>query len=398
VTIGGEAVDAFFAALLADDAAQLYDRAPCGYLSTTPDGTIVKVNQTFLALTGYDAADLVGRRRFDELLTVGGRIYHETHYAPMLHMHGSAHEIALDMVRRDGERLPVLVNSVLEADPDGRPVVVRTAIFDATQRREYERELLRAKQRAEESEARATSLARTLQETLIPPTPPQIPGLDIAAHYRPAGDGTEVGGDFYDIFQVGAGDWAIVLGDVCGKGIDAAVITALVRYTVRAVSVEHPLPARALALVNEVLRQHRTARFCTVAFVRLRQVGGHWECLISSAGHPLPMLRPASGPVRVVGRPGTLLGVVDAPLLHDVPVRLGPGDALLLYTDGIPEARNGDRFFGERRTAEVLGRPAGSAAESAAGLLNDVLEFQGDVPRDDIALVVVRVSGDLAAG
>ncbi|MDQ1384832.1 MAG: phosphoserine phosphatase RsbU/P, partial [Actinomycetota bacterium] len=154
-----QALDAFYAALLDDDAEALYERAPCGYLSTTPDGTIVKVNATFLTWTGYARADLVGRRTFAELLTPGGRIYHETHYAPMLQMQGTARQIALDIVRADGQRLPALVNSVLERDATGRPVVVRTAIFDATDRREYERELLDAKMRAEESERAATRLA-----------------------------------------------------------------------------------------------------------------------------------------------------------------------------------------------------------------------------------------------
>jgi phosphoserine phosphatase RsbU/P len=134
-----EALDAFLGALADDDPEQLYDRAPCGYLSTAPDGLILKVNQTFLGLTGYARGDLVGHRRFVDLLTVGGRIYHETHYAPMLQMQGTAREIALDLVCGDGRRLPVLVNSVLEYDEAGAPRVVRTAIFDATHRREYER-------------------------------------------------------------------------------------------------------------------------------------------------------------------------------------------------------------------------------------------------------------------
>src|ERR1700710_3033005 len=154
------ALDAFSAALLGADAEQLYDRAPCGYLSTTPDGVIVKVNQTFLTLTGYDRDELVGRRTFAELLTAGGRIYHETHYAPLLRMQDNVRAIALDLVRRDGSRLPVLVNSALDRDDRGDPRVIRTAVFDATDRRAYEQELLRAKTRAEESEARATGLAR----------------------------------------------------------------------------------------------------------------------------------------------------------------------------------------------------------------------------------------------
>ena len=165
----------FQQALLEDDPELLYDRAPCGYLSTTPDGVIVKVNQTLLTWIGLERHELVGRRTFAELLTVGGRIYHETHYAPMLRMQGEARAIALDVRTADGGVLPVLVNAVMERDAEGRPRVVRVVVFDATDRRAYERELLRAKERAEESEARARSLAETLQQTLIPPLPPQVP-------------------------------------------------------------------------------------------------------------------------------------------------------------------------------------------------------------------------------
>ena len=112
---------AFFEALRQDDPALLYDRAPCGYLSTTPDGRIIRVNDTLLSWTGLRREDLVGRRRFVDLLPVGGRIYHETHYAPTLRMQGTAREIALELVCEDGRRLPVLVNSVLDHDADGEP-------------------------------------------------------------------------------------------------------------------------------------------------------------------------------------------------------------------------------------------------------------------------------------
>ena len=166
---GQAATEAFYAALLDDDPEELYERAPCGYLTTTPDGMIVKANTTFATLSGYDRDDLVGRRTFAALLSAGGRIYHETHFAPTLRMHGTVGEVAFDLVRRDGDRLPVLVNAVLEAEADGTPKLVRIAVFDATHRRAYERELLLAKQRAERSEARAQALARTLQSTLIPP-------------------------------------------------------------------------------------------------------------------------------------------------------------------------------------------------------------------------------------
>lgn len=138
-------------AFLEESAEDLYENAPCGYLSALPGGTIVKVNQTFLTWTGYRREDLVGRKRFHELLTAGGRIFHETHYAPLLRMQGAVRELALDIVCADGRRLPVLINSVLRKDGEGRPLLVRTTVFNATDRKEYERELLRERQRAEQA-------------------------------------------------------------------------------------------------------------------------------------------------------------------------------------------------------------------------------------------------------
>jgi phosphoserine phosphatase RsbU/P len=310
-------------------------------------------------------------------------------------MHGTAREIALDVVRADGERLPVLVNSVLERDDNGHPTVIRTAVFDATQRREYERELVRAKERAQESEANATRLAHTLQQTLIPPTPPAIPQLDIAARYRPAGDGSEVGGDFYDVFQVGDGEWVVAIGDVCGKGVEAAVVTALARYTLRAAAIQTASPAAALGVLNEALLANESERFCTVALLRLRRAEGGWCSTLALGGHPRPVHVAASA-AALVGTPGSLLGVLPDPELYDVELPLEPGETLLLYTDGVPEARDNDGFYGIdrllRRAAET-----GAADELAGAVLDDVLAFQQGVARDDIAIVALRVpAGDRA--
>ena len=153
-----------------DDPDDLYERAPCGYLSTLPDGTIVKVNETFLTWTGYKRSDLVGRRRFRDLLTAGGRIYHQTHYEPLLSMQDDVHEVAFDVVCADERRLPTLVNSVLSRDPEGRPRVIRTTVFNATERRGYERELLGARRRAEESERRVRIMQAIVAELAAAPT------------------------------------------------------------------------------------------------------------------------------------------------------------------------------------------------------------------------------------
>lgn len=173
--------DAFREVLLDDDPALLYEQAPCGYVSTTDDGRIVRVNATLCTWLGTEPEQLLGRR-FAELLTPGSRIYHETHYGPMLRMQGFVREIAADMVRADGSRLPILLNASWAPSPDQSAHLVRMAIFDATERRSYERELVRARDVAREAELRAEALTRTLQQSFVPPTAPEVPGLASRRH------------------------------------------------------------------------------------------------------------------------------------------------------------------------------------------------------------------------
>jgi len=381
---------AFQDALLREDPETIYQQAPCGYLSTTPDGTLVRVNDTFLRWTGHSREDLVGRRTFSSLLTVGGRIYHDTHYLPMLQLQGAVREIALEVVRADGSRLPVLANASLERDASGEPRVVRLVLIDATERREYERELLRAKQKAEASEARARDLAMTLQQTLIPPNPPLIPGLEISASYRPAGTGEEVGGDFYDVFEISQDDWAVTLGDVCGKGVDAAVVTSLVRHTIRAVTVRQEGPGAVLYALDEVLQHHPTERFCTVALMRLRRSEGRWRYSMSLGGHPRPLLLTPGGGTVNVGEPGSLVGALPGSSFTETEGDLVPGSTLVLFTDGVTEGRHGQEQYGEERLRKVAEQNHGRPMVAEA-ILADVLEFQGGMARDDIAVVTVTV-------
>ncbi|HVL71804.1 MAG TPA: ATP-binding protein [Beijerinckiaceae bacterium] len=149
--------------LLGESAEELYEGAPCGYLTTLPDGRIVRVNRTFLDWTGHDRERLL-QARFTDLLDTPGKIFHETHYAPLLQMQGFANEIAFDLVRADGRKLPVLVNTVQKRDADGRPALRRTTVFNATDRRRYERELLDARRRAEQAAAELKALSETLAQ------------------------------------------------------------------------------------------------------------------------------------------------------------------------------------------------------------------------------------------
>ena len=389
-----DADEAFIDALVEDDPEELYDNAPCAYLSTLPDGTIVKVNRTFLTWTGLDRAELVGRRRFQELLAPGDRIFYETHFGPALRMQGQVREIAVEVVCHDRTRLPVLVNSVLKSDVAGTPVAIRTALFDATERRSYERELLEARRRAEASEARARALAKTLQSTFLPPELVAIPGIELGGGYRPSGDGSEVGGDFYDAFEIDESTWGLVLGDVCGKGAGAAVVTSLARYTVRAEAHRSDGPADVLLRLHDVLLREHPDQFCTAAFLRITRVpDGSFVATVASGGHPLPVRSRRGRPgLDTVGVPGSMLGMLEVATVREESVDLAPGDVLVLYTDGITEARRDGQFFGDDRVERLVGDAGDlTAQELADALVATAVEFQGGTTRDDIAVLVLRV-------
>jgi serine phosphatase RsbU (regulator of sigma subunit) len=244
-----------------------------------------------------------------------------------------------------------------------------------------------------------SAVARTLQRSLLPPALPDIPGLEVAARYLAAGEDNEVGGDFYDCFPTGPGEWAAVIGDVCGKGAEAAAVTALARHTIRAAVVHDPRPAAVLRALNDAILRHGTDfRFCTVVYVRLVPTVDGVEACIATGGHPLPVLLRASGESSAAGRPGTLLGVVPDPAISETAVRLRPGDALVLFTDGVTEASPLDDAFGPDRLAEFLGTCAGKdAGRIAAGIEARVLELQCGRPRDDVAVLVLRVGPGSAA-
>ena len=375
--------------LAEEDFEDLYEHAPCGYLSTLPDGTITRVNRTLLDLTGYAPGELTGGMRIQNLLAVGDRIFYETHFAPLLAMQAAVREIAVDVRRADGARLPVLLNAVMRDDPK----VIRFCVFAATDRREYERELLRARQRAERLEAEARELARTLQRSFIPPALPEVPGLQAAGAFRPAGNRDVVGGDFYDMYET-PGGWALALGDVCGKGVEAAVVTSLVRYTLRATPIREPSPSAALSALNGTLLREGVGRFVTAVYGRLAPAGPHFRLTLCLAGHP-PPLRARREEVGEVGRPGNVLGLLPHVRLTDVDVDLVPGDAVLFYTDGVVEARRDGELYGEERLRRLLRDCRAMEADGIAGaIVDDAVAFQSGLTRDDIALVVLKIPAD----
>jgi serine phosphatase RsbU (regulator of sigma subunit) len=184
------------------------------------------------------------------------------------------------------------------------------------------------------------------------------------------------------------------MGDVCGKGPDAAAVTALARYTLRAAAMRERLPSRSLAVLNEaLLRQRDDRRFCTVAYAYLEKLDHGARAGISTGGHPLPLLLRVDGSVEPVGAPGTLLGVVPDPNLEDRTVTLGPGDTLVFYTDGVIESRVGDGVLDERRLAELVATCAGSGPDTIASRVEEAAVMsQNGRPKDDIAVLVLQVA------
>ncbi|MFD5000742.1 PP2C family protein-serine/threonine phosphatase [Streptomyces buecherae] len=399
--------DAAFAAMLEDSAEELYEAAPCGYLSTLMDGTIAKINTTLLDWLGLERDAVLGRTRFADLLTVGGKLYHETHFAPLLRMQGDISGIAMELRCANGDRMPVLVSSVIKYGESGEPLLIRTTLFDARDRRAYEEELLRgrkaaeeARKRAEADRARLQDALTVLQKSLLPDTLPTIPGVETAAHYHIASP-DRLGGDFYDVFPLDGERFAFFLGDVCGKGPQAAAVTSLTRYTLRAAALHDADPASALATLNTVLHDRYTGsgdpRYCTAIFGILTPGAspGRPTVQLASGGHPPAVVLRADGTAAFLPTPGGLLvGVLPDAHFATAETVLTPGDTLLLYTDGLTEARTGaDRtsLYGDEALLAFAADHAGKSTVDVVGALTDLLASFGDGLDDDTALLALGV-------
>jgi PAS domain S-box-containing protein len=254
-------------------------------------------------------------------------------------------------------------------------------------------------------------VARTLQEGLLPSRLPEVPGVEVGLRYLSVGE-VDVGGDFYDLFETSIVDqndssdpsssWGVVLGDVSGKGAEAAAVLAFARYTIRTLATREPYASAVLAGLNEAMlrqrREHDDYKFCTVAYASLEmnEVDDKHEAKVTvcRAGHAPPFLLKADGSIHKIGHPGYAIGVFDNASFIEEETRLAPGDALVFYTDGVLEARSPDgAFFGEERLVSLLR----SSVDLGASIIADRIEaaalsFQENNPRDDIAVLVLRVN------
>ncbi|HEX2088255.1 MAG TPA: SpoIIE family protein phosphatase [Solirubrobacteraceae bacterium] len=341
-------------------------------------GRVVDLNPAAESVFGYRRDDVIGERLADLIIPPdlrdahqrSLRAYVETGEASILNR-----RLELEGMRADGSRFPVELTVTRLGVSE--PPVFAGFIRDITERRE--------------ADEQRTRLLETLQQTLLPPHLPSVPRLELGAAYRAGSEGVQVGGDFFDVFELEAGRWALVLGDVSGKGVEAAVQTASLRHATRAAGVRHRAPRDVVSALNDaMLRDTERGAFCTAIYATLDLEGDHVRVCLASAGHPLPLLV-GDGEVRPVGRPGTLLGAFPATAAHQDEVALLPGQLLVLYTDGVTEARTPAGLFGFDRLAAVLSDRRGTGApEIAARIERAVIEATEGQVTDDLAVLAVR--------
>jgi PAS domain S-box-containing protein len=235
-------------------------------------------------------------------------------------------------------------------------------------------------------------VAHTLQASLLPERLPEVPGWEIHAAYQAGERGADVGGDFYDVVPVEAGH-LVVLGDVTGKGVEAAALTSLVRHSARTASRFDARPARVLAHVNSILSEQTRLSLVTVVCALVETNGDHARLTVASAGHPLPLMRRNGGPPEPIGDHGVLLGVGGEEDWTETSVAVGVGDTVLFYTDGVTETPGDATRFGEPRLCDAMARAGDEPAAVVAEIERTLREFQAGETLDDRAMLVLRFAG-----
>ena len=273
--------------------------------------------------------------------------------------------------RSTGRVYWLLTKATVVHEPDGRVLAVNV-IEDVTE--------------AKEAEQAQRIASDTLQRSLLPARLPEVPGWRCAGWYQAGSPDADVGGDFYDLFAAGD-EHVALLGDVTGKGVEAAALTALARHTARTGALFDSRPSAVLALLDRILRDQPAPALVTVVCARLERSG---MVTVSSGGHPLPLRAPAAGGAAPVGVHGLLLGAVPGAEWTECPIRMVPGDTLLLYSDGVTDTPGREERFGEQRLARLVAdapRPPAALLETVAGALH---AFQVGATVDDRAMLAVQ--------
>ena len=335
------------------------------------DGRITDFNHAAETTFGYDRREAAGQVLAELLIPQSMRERHRLGLADHL-LTGQGpvigRRIEVNALRRDGSEFPVEV-TITQIAGTGPPQF-SGSLRDISHRRLADAELATNRERL-------AHIARTLQTSFLPPNLPAIDGIDLAAAFRASGDGYEVGGDYYDAFELGRGQWALTLGDVCGKGSDAAVITALSRYTVRAAAMRNQHPASVLATLNAAVHRQHPDTYSTAVYLVLDPTSGEIE--LALGGHPHPVLLDPAGR-SPWWAPGSLLGPLEGWTCTEETLTLSEGDTLILYSDGLTDARAGQEFYGDARLLEVLRSCRGLSAESLVTRIEtDVVDFAGSL-------------------
>lgn len=371
----------------------LLNNAPCGFLAFADDGAIVLVNATLLEMLGHEQDDLTGRR-VESILSAGGRVFYQTHFFPLLKLHGRAEEIYLALRSRSGEDVPVLANAVRRER--GGSFVNDCVLVPMRRRHQYEDEILQEKKRN-------YVIAERLQAALRPALPGKVPGLDVADYYKPALEETSVGGDFFDVFSLEKGCFALIVADLSGKGLMAAAQTATVRHMLRALLyLDIPL-VEAITKLNDLLTEHNLltdgpeirASFATL-FAGVYDANQGTVAYVSCGQEPGLLFRAATGEVEELPSTGPVLGGYGGADFNEARVTLAPGDVLALFTDGLTEAGPTRRNFleipGIVRLLKECAPVAPTAQAIVSCLMAGVEAFAGpDGIRDDVCLLVARV-------
>ncbi|HEV2753469.1 MAG TPA: SpoIIE family protein phosphatase [Solirubrobacteraceae bacterium] len=369
-----------------DELAAILEAVGDSVTARAPDGTLIYANPAALAAMGRPNLEALRSVSVEELVAELRPVDEqgvplspgEFPYRRVLA--GEDEAQAVVGYRRPGQDTRwTLARSRAIRDEQGELLMVLTVAEDITARKREERKL--------------RDVSETLQASILPAELPVIPGVDLAVAFTPrGGEHHEVGGDFYDAFALDDERWLLSVGDVCGKGPEAAALTSLCRYTIRALSLHEEDPAALLGELNEALLRHRTdGRFATAALARLARLRRGLALTLALGGHPCPMVLRADGGLSPAGDPGVLLGVErDRTIATDVEIALGLGDALVFYTDGVTDARDATGAQFDLR-AHLAGCRGLDAEEIALGVQEAALAHQDGAAFDDIALMVVRV-------